>query len=411
MRRKKFQTGAAILIVVFLLAIMAMIPVGMQLVTISRRDTQHNLKILAQADQVARAGLVDAIAWFKRQPIQPVRSSANPIEYPYPDAAFFPRTSTDPVTSATLDESVGLVKEYSVSEVSWLWARYEIKRQQDPSANPHDPRAVHDLTESSVDGFSAGDGLAWYIESAGYVYRLKDSSLPFNQPPNEIIAISRASTEIRRLAVALPVNAAVIVTDRVNVTVNSNGRITGNNDAGLGYYTGSSGPTISGVGAEVSGTPATIDMDGPASNGSLTPQTIFGVTESDLRLMADWMVTTVTQLPPDYPAMAVVYINGNATFDNSRKLRGGGILYVDGNLTIDSGSNTLFGGAIYVTGNLIINGPTLISGSILCEGSVTLSGSGDVSQVQFDNNILNSVRQQVAQYRENKATTFAFQDR
>lgn len=392
-----------------LLSILALIPIGSQLIKVSSQSTKQSLNLFAQADNVARAGLIDAISWFKRQDVQPVRSSSDPITYPYADAVFFPRESTDTLTSDTLDESIGLVKEYALGESTLLWARYEVRRQQDPSLNPIDSSAVHDVTESRVSGYSAGEGLAWYIECTGYVYRRKDANVSFDQTPNEIVARSRASTEIRRLALTLPANAAATVNSRSQTTANANGKITGNNDYGLAYYSGSSGPTVSGSGAEISGA-----VGGSPSRvlvaGSLSPSTIFGVTESELKLMADIAVTSISGLPSEYPSMAVVYISSNATFNNTTRLRGGGILYVNGNFTVSPTTTTaLFSGLIYVTGNTVITGDSLIAGALVCQGSLTLTGSGGVSQIEYDNTILNSVRQQVAQYRENKAAFYSFQ--
>lgn len=407
--RKHHHQGSAILVVVMLLAVLAFLPLGSQLVKITHDSTKQNINIFAQADNVARAGLVDAISWFKRQQVQPVRSSIDPITYPYPDAAFNPQSSTDTLTNDTIDSSIGLVKEYQLGETTSLWARYEIKKQLDPETNAYDAHAVHDVTESRVPGYTNGEGLAWYIESVGYVYRQRNPSVAYNVAPNEIVATSRASTEIRRLTISLPVNAAMVVTNRQTVSVQAYGKVTGGNNAGLGYYAGSSGPTISGTGAEVTGTPSTSDVDGPSSSGAISPQIVFGVTETELKLMADTTVNSISSLPAEYPAMAFVYVTSSATFDSSRPLRGGGILYVDGNLTLTNTSNTLFGGLIYATGNLIIQGDTLISGAVVCEGSVTISGSGGVAQVQYDDTILNAVRQQVAQYRENKAVFYTFQ--
>ena len=182
----------------------------------------------------------------------------------------------------------------------------------------------------------------------------------------------------------------------------------GGNNIGLAYYSGSSGPSVSGSGAKVSGSPNTFDIDGAAAFGTIISQQIFGVSQNELKLMADIAVDNLADLPPDYPSLAVVYINGNATFDATRRLRGGGILYVKGNLTLEGASNTLFSGCIFVTGNAVIRGPALISGVLIVEGSLTMNGSGDVAEVDYDNPILNSVRQQVAQYRENKAMYYVF---
>lgn len=404
MRRiKQDNRGFAMLLVVFLLIALAMIPAGFQAIQISSRQSALQLNMSAQASNVARAGLTDAIDWFRRQSVQPVRSNSAPSTYPYSDAAFYPREST----GDTIDESIGLVREYAISVSNKIWARYEIRRQQNPLSNPIDPQAVKDVTDRRVSGYSAGEGLAWYIESTGYVYQRKDATKGYNEAPNEIVGRARVATEIRRIGLALPANCAVISASRQTTSFTSNSRVVGGSTAvGLGYYIGASGPTISG-GSTVTGNPATFDIDG-ASSTTVDFQAILGVSQTDLKLMADMTVSSMAELPTNYPQMAIVYINGDASFDATRKLRGGGILFVNGNLTVASASNSLFSGLICVTGNATINGPCLISGALVVVGTLTTNGAGDVAEIDFDNSILNSVRQQVAQYRENKATLYTF---
>lgn len=405
------EKGFAVFLVVILIVILASIPVAMQLVQISYQKTKVQMASTAQADNVARAGLTDAVSWFRRQQLQPVRSSVNPILYPYPDAAFFPRESTSPVLSATMDENIGLVKEYPLSEGDWLWARYEVKRQKNPSLYPFDPSAVHDVSDKRIDGGAAGSGMAWYIESAGYVFRRKNPNLPYNQAPNQVASKSRVSTEIRRVSLILPVQAAAIVNDRTGVSVQSNGRIAGGNFKGLGYYMGTSGPVIGGGGAQVTGTgasPSIYDIDTSTANGSLNSQAIFGVNESDLKLMSDFVLNSSSALPMSYPLMGIVYSGSPLTFNANRKLRGGGILFVNGSLTLDSASNTLFSGVIYVKGNATINGPALISGCVIVEGNLTISGGGDVAEIDYDSGIITTIQQQIGQYRENKSTFYVF---
>jgi hypothetical protein len=264
-----------------------------------------------------------------------------------------------------------------------------------------DSKAVHDISNLRIQGASAGDGLAWYLESTGIVYYRRDASKPYNVSPNEVIARSRAATEIRRIAIVLPTNAAVVVNARNTVTLANNSKIRGGTSPGLGYNTGGT-PSVTG-GSSISGS-TTYQSFTPAINIS----TIFGVSQNELKLMADYAVSSANDLPADYPSMAVVFVGGDATFNDQHKLRGGGILYVNGNLTIDDSSNALFSGLIFVTGNVTINGPALISGALVCQGTVRMDGSVDVPEVDYDSSILDSVRQQVAQYRENKAVYYSF---
>lgn len=405
-RQRLNPKGSLALFVVVFLSLLALIPVGMQMVQVSSKRTRQQTHLSVQADNVARAGLIEAISWFRRQATQPVRSSSDPVAYPWADAAFFPRENAIEALADTMDEDIGLVKEYALTEDTNVWGRFEIRRQQDTATNPEDTQAVHDISHKRIEGASAGDGLAWYVESTGIVFRRKDSGVAFNVAPNEVIGRARVATEIRRIALTLPANGAVITRRRNLVTCSNNGRIVGGNNIGLGYYMGGAA-TVSGTGSQITGTPAQSDIDGGAS-GTIYPQTIFGLTKNELKLTADYTVSSVSEMPSDYPAMAVVYIAGNASFDAGHKLRGGGILFVDGNLTVATTANTLFSGLIYVVGTTSISGPALISGALVSEGNVTLNGSGDVAEIDYDDSILNSVRQQVAQYRENKSSFYTF---
>jgi hypothetical protein len=77
-------------------------------------------------------------------------------------------------------------------------------------------------------------------------------------------------------------------------------------------------------------------------------------------------------------------------------------------LTLNASANTLFNGLLFATGNATINGPALIDGCLIVQGSITMNGSGNVAEVDYDAGMLNSVRQQVGQYRENKSAFYTF---
>ncbi len=410
------ETGSVVVLIVMLISLLAFIPVGTQLVKMARQNIGLQLHSTVQADNVARAGLTDAVAWFRRQTTQPVRN----LGTPYPDAAFAPVDSGDPDDTDTIDAAIGLVKEYDLGESNNLWARYEVRRQAvdnvaDPSAN--DPHAVHDITllrlQGSTDTLNGG-GLAWYIESVGYVYRRRDPSVAYNVAPNEIVGRSRVATEIRRVALnRAEANAAVVITSRGSGTINTNCRVVGGSTAYGVAYCGGSGGTWgnSSTPVRTSGTTAwNYSITSGAFNTSLDIQSLFGVTPYELKLMADYSVSTVAQLPSDYPSASLVFIDGPATFDDPRPLRGGGILFVNGNLTLSGlSTNThIFSGLIYVNGNCTITGPATISGTLWVTGSLTMSGGSDVAEVLFDGDILTAVQQQVGQYRENKSAYHVF---
>ncbi|MDD4004042.1 MAG: hypothetical protein PHW69_02430, partial [Elusimicrobiaceae bacterium] len=57
-----------------------------------------------------------------------------------------------------------------------------------------------------------------------------------------------------------------------------------------------------------------------------------------------------------------------------------------------------------------IQDPALITGSFVGYGGLSLSRSGatDVAELRYDPSVLNSVKQQICQYRENKSTLHVF---
>ena len=67
-----------------------------------------------QASDVARAGLVDAFAWFRRQTTQPVTTFA-----PQRDML------ASPAINETNDPTIGLVREYEITP--GVWGRYEVR--------------------------------------------------------------------------------------------------------------------------------------------------------------------------------------------------------------------------------------------------------------------------------------------
>jgi hypothetical protein len=388
--------GSALMSMVMLSSLLLLIPIGLKMTSMSRQQAKLESNAVAEAENAARAGLVDGLAWFRSRPTQPVHSGAPPTLWPFPDAAFSPQAAP----GDTIDASVGLVKEYLLDSNASLWARYELKRQN--VSSPVDPHAVHDITGQRSLNHVAGEGLYWYIESAGTIYRRKNPDVPYNRAPNQIIGSARVATEIRRVSVAPPVNTAVLVNAINNVTLDTNSGaqiVGGNSGAGISYYSGSPGAN-----PYITGNPALQHL---GAGGPISPDQVFDVSAAELKALADVSVTGVSSLPPTEPAMTLLYVNGDAVFGDSHPLRGSGVLFVNGDLTVHSSQSALWSGLIYVTGDADIYGPALISGCLVVQGSLTMRGNGDVAKVSYDSSILNSVAQQVGQYRENKGAFYA----
>ena len=390
------------------LVIISLTMVGSILIIASRQDTGLHQNVLTQADNVARAGLVDAMSWFKRQTIQPTKSGVPPTAYDYPDAAFNPKYDINPFVSDTMDESIGLVKEYQLSEDNLTWVRYELYRQKDPASNPYDEHAVHDITEQRIDGRENGEGWVWYLESAGYVYRRRDPAKAFNESPNEILARVRAASEIRLVTLNLPAHSAVVAYDcgkknQEKIIVRDEGRIiAGDNNPAISWYTGNATPKIYN----------NAFVSDPKFGNATEPTiyNVFSVSKSELEHLADIVVENVVYLPDNLPDMTFIYVKGDAVFTPSNPLIGSGLLFVDGNLTITQNSNSVFSGFVYVAGETIIEEPTLINGMVVTNVRFEISNSSstNISEVRYNAAILENVRTIICNYRENKSTLHVF---
>jgi hypothetical protein len=418
--------GSALIIAIIISLMVAILSVvGTKLITTTFLDIKQQQYLAAGADNASRAGLVDAISWFRRQTSQPVSSGYPPTKYAWSDGAFNPRFSTDTTHCDTIDESIGIVKELKLSENGNLWSRYEVARQTNPAVVPYNPDAVHDISGQKLfSGEKDGMGYVWYISSKGYIFRKKDTTKAYNISPNQVVATSRVSTEIKKISLQ-SYSAAVVVNDcgsdytNRTIEVNKNGVVNGGNGSGIygvGYFSGpadktnkvssSKPPYNTNDNGQVVGNPTSYIKISSAP----TVGYVLGVSTADLILMSDYVVTDTSQLPETLPDMSLIYIEGNATFNSSRPLRSSGVLFVNGNLTVSQGSNCLYSGLIYVTGTATINEPALISGCLIAyKGSnISRSGASDIVEIDYDSTVLNLVRQQVCQYREIKSAYRVF---
>ena len=409
---------ALVTTVMLLFAVMILVLTGAQLISTSFKETKYQQNVYGEAENIAKAGLIDTISWFRRQVPQPVRSGVPPAFDPgkdnWIDGAFQPTIES----KSTIDGNIGLVKEYQLSENGTKWARYEVRRQTGTiSGNPapYDPFAVHDITAQRVQGKENGEGLVWSIVSTGYVWH-KLSPLNVNEhyTPDKMISKIKVSTEIRRIDLNLA-NCACIVQDSgsggtFNINIYKNGRLSrGNNPANsaCGKFIGTNSPNNSG--GELSGTTQTI-----LANPNV--EFVFGMSTTTLESFAAHTANDVTDLPytsdGKLPEMTFMFIDGNANFDTAHPLDSSGILFVKGNLSIAESPNNRYSGLIYVTGTSTIYSQTSITGCIVAYKGLVLSNpsglSPDVSEITYDETILDSVKEQICGYHENKSATHTY---
>ncbi|MFQ5905940.1 MAG: hypothetical protein ACE5JA_05150 [bacterium] len=319
----------------------------------------------SQVENVARAGFRDTYMWFRRQESQPV-------------GVF------DPDGGDSEDPDIGLVNSFPISSAEGLWGRYEVSRS-----------AVNDITAKRG---RDGKGLVWQVKSVGYVYRLIDPDKEFGESPNKIIARTTMTGEIQRTTITLPASAILSYNGNqigIGKKAEVKGGAEGTGVAGVTYKANTGNPNIKGP---VEGDPPT----GKHKNLDLEVETVFGVSKAELKTMAEYVVGSVSELPTPMPEMALMYIDGNASFTQENPLSGGGLLFVDGNMSIPANTGGDFFGLIYVTGQFSGSSNLDIVGALVVRGAMVITGGPSKTIVEYNAEVLENVRLTLSQYRESK---------
>lgn len=359
-----------------------------------------------QAHAVAHAGIVDAYAWFRRQMVQPVANFAPQLNL-----------ALDPPINETDDAAIGLVREYEIAPN--FWARYEVRATS--SAEPFTDAnqnglfddgegftdldgdgewdAARETRDISGERGQAGAGAIWMLVSHGMIYRRPRADLPLGTAPNDRISIARVATEIRRLALTPPAEAAICVQKGSNCIIGSRTRVLGGSGGGVIYTELSGFPSLL-AGSEVSGSPQSTGV--PNYDGSIPG--VFGVSLTELRSMADLSTTDPTTVPARLGDYSLVVVDSDITFDALRPLRGTACVVVLGNCTLEAGSNSFFSGMLWVQGDLKIRAPAYLRGTVIVEGHVDFRGlGGDHVEVNYDDAIITELLAVMGQYRHTKA--------
>ncbi len=466
------ERGAALMLAFFLSVVGIVLAVAAtQLIVQSKKETLRRIQGTNESDAAARAGIVEALTWFRAQP----NGVANNVShtYAYHDEAFFPRQAIVAGTTQdqeTLDESVGLVREFKIGNAGngyQKWVRYEVRRQHwplkdtrglpYPSPTPNatsvvtpvawDNYAAHDISGERILPKSGGaienlplngDGNVWSIGSVGYVYLRPEATVgpvTFNQPPCRVVGKSAMVSEFRRVTMRGPwicgTSASVYTRYLNNVTLLKKGRVVmGDGDTGIAYLTKCSGGGTScnySYDERIAFNSATQKEYGPISGtcgvDPLVPTNIFGMSLTDLKKLADLSGDTVAEMysvtgtPRSLPSDKLFFLDGNGTatftFDNQNMFKGSGVLIVDGNLVVQNTSSTKpmsFHGLIYVTGNVTFEHNVTTDGALIALGKVTLSNAGayTTTEVTFNKASLDDALINVMNFRENQSAVRLF---
>lgn len=404
------ETGSALLWAVSLMsATVALVLSDMDTMRAGSREQAAQFAESGQASGVAQAGLNDALAWLRRQRLQPVTVFA-----PQRDL------TADPPVNETDDPAIGLVREYEITP--GVWGRYEVRtgRSMDPFVDANQ-NGRYDAGETFTDllrppgslpasdevfiagrqGDGYGDGLwtpsrwsrdvsvergatargtVWRLESRGLVFRRERDDLPLGQDPNVLLASSTATSEVRRLVMTPPATSAICAPTTGSVVVGDRVRLRA--PGGLAIGVGSLSGTLS-LAATAEVVASTRYAAVPGYDASV--KRVFGVEWPELKALADLSSRRVAGIPDAIREGSMVVLERDVVYSAELPLEGSGLLIVKGNLTLEANSKSYFSGVLYVQGNVTIYAPALVRGQIICTGRVELRGStGDYVEVESD---------------------------
>ena len=360
-----------------------------------REITQSRFASNGQAVEFARSGLVEALGWFRKQTAQPVTVLAPQLN----------NQVTPPVLD-TVEPDVGIVREFQIH--GSLWGRYEVWKEwpTDPDPDRLAFRTQVQCEDISDERGNLSPGSVWRLRSVGYVYRRNSASAAFDESPNRVVATQLVETEIRRLALQPPGQAALCVQDADDCEVRIRGRVLGGSlGAGIYYPFGTGNVTISGFGAAVTGVPPLSATNTYADD----LVSVFGVNLTELKGMADSIILNMNEFPSPLPKDSLIVAETDLDFTSQNPLSGTGILVVVGDVTIDPGSYSTFSGLLYVDGDLELYAPAELQGAVVVTDDVIVQGMSDFATITFDDGIVNALRQRLGTYRKSSATIRPFQ--
>ncbi|MEZ5962532.1 MAG: hypothetical protein R3F56_01680 [Planctomycetota bacterium] len=397
------ERGSAIIWALIFVAITSGLVVTHTALMASRRadrDARYNRAGLAST--FARSGLQDAVSWFHSRSNQPITTFA-PSNDP---AAVPPRIET-------LDPTIGLVREFEIN--GNLWGRYEVARTETRDISSQ----RGNLTPGSV----------WELGVHAFVYRRRDPSRSYREPPNQLLGTKALTSEIRWLQLNLPAPAALCAEDPSRVSVGDHGRVEGGDSIAIAFRDPASMPVAPvttepslTAGAVVTGTPTQL----PASVYEAGPEHIFAMRLDELRTYSDvsldkdvgsggfnwgsflaWLKSILSgggggsSTTTDVPVIdGKLIVAKGLRFDGKMALTNS-LLVVDGDLTSGMLGDARIDGLVYVSGNAILDrGKFEVHGAMIVRGQVKLgTGSSGSALVHYDPAKIDLLRRTVGKYR------------
>lgn len=417
------ESGAALIVTLMMSSILLLLTsIGGMMVLGAQKDTSAQLRSQAQASNIARAGVQDALGWFK------IRGQSSPVANPLPTSgdcihsAFNPIYDSDPLARETDNESIGIVRDIEIDRAQSIYGRY-IVRKQPCSASADEQRAtrntVQDVTNLRGKGQN-GTGIVWRIASEGIIYRRLDKtanadgvfSTGPSDPPNVTLGESKVAVEINRLNIQTPLAPITLMSPSGGATSNfntGNCKVTAKGATYGSIFHGSRGSTPIGGTFNpdtVGGAPLVQTHHRHTTTPIAQPISavdFFAVSESELRGLSDSRFTSVDGMPFNQTRnviplpMSIVFLEGDFTFNATKPLLGTGVLYVKGNLTFADNASNSYSGLIFVTGHLSVGRDNSLAGAVVAN-SVSCTQQ---AFIEYNPTILNTVRNALGLYREN----------
>lgn len=406
-RQSQRQRGIALVsVILFSLLLVGLMSTAAQIVLGSQKNISQSFSRNAQANNIAQAGLQDGLSWFKRGGW--VRyDSSDPLVQACPDQAFYPREhASDPTLGDTKDENIGLVRDLQLNKD--IWGRYILKRQN--CSTPTED-AVRDITflRGKNEGTLTGQGIVWYLQSEGTVYKRIDPTQgprPEGLPPeddsnpNIVLGKAKAAVEITRVSLDVP-KAAVTLIGGSQSQFNGNCNILGDSETIYGIHRNTFTSNLSGSpNYSHGGSYNNFKVTNSADNKSFS--SVFGSTKDEIKAMSDKIFNDIDDIPDRPQPLSMLYLEGNYTFTQTKRLVGSGVLIVDGNLTLDKDSNSSFSGLTFVTGTLTVKDSNMLSGAIVADRVICKPTNS--SDLEYNDNMMNNVRARIGGYRKNNLT-------
>jgi hypothetical protein len=322
----------------------------------SRRSMDVRLRRSPLATSFARSGLTDAMTWFQNQPTQPVLS-------------FVPQyaPTAEPPVIDTIDPAVGLVRDFEIR--GNLWGRYEVR--------------TGDVRDISRERGRASMGEVWELSARGYVYRIVDPNMAFDQKPNEIVSVTSLTNEIRGIPVKPPAPAAVCMDDPWDLTVDPGAVIDGRGLPGVSSPPGGPLPHLAGI------------QFAPRPGYDASPGAVFGMTVDELKDISDVVLSKDLRQDFDLDAPRVLVAPKDFKF-GSHEINGTVMLVVGDDLEIPDNNRSRLSGIIWVEDEAKIGDNFQFDGTLVVRGKLRI-GSG--SRLRHDAGVITVLRRELSRYR------------